>query len=271
MTAITCMHLVEHLHDAKPLMREAARLLRPGGRIYFETPHPKTLGLAGLRGKAAFTMNFYDDLTHVRLVTTGELAELARCAGLEVIEEGTSRNWVFAASHVRTNSFRRAAKNTPRARIAGLVGSPDGPPSPVKPKLLVLELWNVGDLAITTPFLRAACEKFEVTLLAKPFAADLVPIVSGRRSRWPRSTPRGRPSTEVHCCLGLALAADVHPAQATAPGTGLMSPCRGAPGPARSCAVVAERARARLGFPRIGSHLFLTRSPAPAAAIVSSL
>ena len=100
MTAITCMHLVEHLHDAKPLMREAARLLRPGGRIYFETPHPKTLGLAGLRGKAAFTMNFYDDPTHVRLVTTGELAELARGAGLEVIEEGTSRNWVFAASHV---------------------------------------------------------------------------------------------------------------------------------------------------------------------------
>jgi ADP-heptose:LPS heptosyltransferase len=45
----------------------------------------------------------------------------------------------------------------------------------VKPKLLIVELWGLGDLAIATPFLRAASEKFEVTLLAKPFALDLQP------------------------------------------------------------------------------------------------
>jgi ADP-heptose:LPS heptosyltransferase len=45
----------------------------------------------------------------------------------------------------------------------------------VKPKLLIVELWGLGDLAIATPFLRAATEKFEVTLLAKPFANDLQP------------------------------------------------------------------------------------------------
>jgi heptosyltransferase-2 len=45
----------------------------------------------------------------------------------------------------------------------------------VKPKLLIVELWGLGDLAIATPFLRAATEKFEVTLLAKPFAGDLQP------------------------------------------------------------------------------------------------
>lgn len=44
-----------------------------------------------------------------------------------------------------------------------------------KPKLLVLELWGVGDLAMATPFLRAASEKFEVTLLAKPSALALQP------------------------------------------------------------------------------------------------
>jgi ADP-heptose:LPS heptosyltransferase len=43
----------------------------------------------------------------------------------------------------------------------------------VKPKLLIIELWGLGDLAIGTPFLRKACEHYEVTLLAKPFAADL--------------------------------------------------------------------------------------------------
>ena len=45
----------------------------------------------------------------------------------------------------------------------------------MKPTLLVLELWGLGDLVIATSFLRAATEKFEVTLLAKPFALELAP------------------------------------------------------------------------------------------------
>jgi len=36
-----------------------------------------------------------------------------------------------------------------------------------------VELWGLGDLIIATPFLRAASERFEVVLLAKPFALDL--------------------------------------------------------------------------------------------------
>jgi ADP-heptose:LPS heptosyltransferase len=43
----------------------------------------------------------------------------------------------------------------------------------VKPRLLVLELWGLGDLVIATPFLRAATEKYSVTLLAKPYALEL--------------------------------------------------------------------------------------------------
>ncbi|MGA2786403.1 MAG: glycosyltransferase family 9 protein [Verrucomicrobiota bacterium] len=45
----------------------------------------------------------------------------------------------------------------------------------LKPKLLIIELWGLGDLVIATPFLRAVAERFEVTLLAKPFALDLQP------------------------------------------------------------------------------------------------
>jgi ADP-heptose:LPS heptosyltransferase len=45
----------------------------------------------------------------------------------------------------------------------------------VKPRLLVLEFWGLGDLVIATPFLRAAAEKFTVTLLAKPVAEELRP------------------------------------------------------------------------------------------------
>jgi SAM-dependent methyltransferase len=98
---ITCMHLVEHLRDATRLLRESARLLKPGGLAYFETPHPKSLTLPSPSGRAAgtFTLNFYDDLTHIRPVTAGALAQLARAAGLEPIASGTSRNWLFAAAY----------------------------------------------------------------------------------------------------------------------------------------------------------------------------
>lgn len=45
----------------------------------------------------------------------------------------------------------------------------------LKPKLLITELWGLGDLAIATPFIRAAAGKFDVTLLAKPYALDMQP------------------------------------------------------------------------------------------------
>jgi len=102
MSAITCMHLVEHLNDLTLLAKEAKRLLKPGGRIYVETPHPKTLVLSSPRGEGLgrFTLNFYDDATHVRPVSIGVLAEVLRGAGLEAADSGVSRNLIFAASHL---------------------------------------------------------------------------------------------------------------------------------------------------------------------------
>ncbi len=101
MDSITCMHLVEHLRDMTLLLQEAARLLKAGGRIYFETPHPKSLTLASPRGRAAgtFTLNFYDDPTHVQVVTMDALARQAQSIGLEVVASGISRNWLFAAAY----------------------------------------------------------------------------------------------------------------------------------------------------------------------------
>ncbi len=100
MDAITCMQLLEHLRDFGPMLREIARLLRPGGRVFFETPHPKTVAFPSPPGRAAgtFTLNFYDDLTHVRPVSMGALAQAVRALGLEVLSSSTSRNWLFAAS-----------------------------------------------------------------------------------------------------------------------------------------------------------------------------
>jgi ubiquinone/menaquinone biosynthesis C-methylase UbiE len=99
MHSITCMHLVEHLQSIDVLMREIARLLAPGGQVYFETPHPKSLNVRSPTGKAAgtFTLNFFDDPTHVRVVPIETLAAAAQREGLTVVRSGISRNWLFAA------------------------------------------------------------------------------------------------------------------------------------------------------------------------------
>jgi ADP-heptose:LPS heptosyltransferase len=49
-----------------------------------------------------------------------------------------------------------------------------------RPKLLILELWGLGDLAIASHFLEKASEKYDVTLLAKPYAHDL------QQKLWPQ-------------------------------------------------------------------------------------
>jgi SAM-dependent methyltransferase len=101
MDAITCMHLVEHLHEIDWLVAECARLLKPGAQIYIETPHPKSLSLPSLKGAAvgSFTMNFYDDPTHVRVVDIETLTAAVRRAGLAVLGSGTSRNYLFASAY----------------------------------------------------------------------------------------------------------------------------------------------------------------------------
>jgi SAM-dependent methyltransferase len=96
--AVTCMHLVEHITDLSALLHEIDRVLRPGGLVYFETPHPKTLVLSSPSGGSAgtFTINFYDDPTHLGIVPVGRLAALGRTLGFRVRRSGVSRNWALA-------------------------------------------------------------------------------------------------------------------------------------------------------------------------------
>ncbi|HUA67897.1 MAG TPA: glycosyltransferase family 9 protein [Candidatus Saccharimonadales bacterium] len=135
-----------------------------------------------------------------------------------------------------------------------------------KPKLLVVELWGVGDLAIATPFLRTASERFAVTILAKPFALELqprlwpevqvvpfiVPWTAFRRKyrlwRWPwkRLLALRRQLREERFEFGLSARWD----------------------PRDHLLLKLSDAKTRLGFPRRGSSVFLTQpleKPEPTA------
>jgi SAM-dependent methyltransferase len=101
MDTVTCMHLVEHLQKLTHLVAEAGRVLKPGGCLYIETPGPVSLRTPATAGSRSvgFTLNFYDDPTHVRPVGMESLVAEVTRAGLRVTEQGVSRNWLFAASH----------------------------------------------------------------------------------------------------------------------------------------------------------------------------
>ena len=125
-----------------------------------------------------------------------------------------------------------------------------------KPRLLVVELWGLGDLVIATPFLRAASERYEVTLLAKPYARELQPHlwpdvhVEGFVAPWTAfrrkyrlwSWPWGRIRTQLKTLarkdfdIGLSARWD----------------------PRDHVVLKLAGARQRLGFPRVQSQIFLT-------------
>lgn len=134
----------------------------------------------------------------------------------------------------------------------------------VKPKLLALELWNIGDLAIATPFLQAAGAHYDVTLLAKPYALDLKPHFWPSINVVPFVAPwtpfRGKyrllswPWREMFR-LRRQLAREQFDA-----GVSIR------PDPRDHVLLKLIGARNRLGFPRLASQALLTRALAPPGA-----
>ncbi len=136
----------------------------------------------------------------------------------------------------------------------------------MKRKLLVIELWGVGDLAIATPFLRKACEQFDVTLLAKPYALDL------QERFWPslKVVTFNAPWTSFDRKYHLL----------SWPWAGMISLWKklylekfdvalsarwsaGGGDPREHLLLQISGAKKRLGFPRTGSQLFLTHPLLP--------
>jgi ADP-heptose:LPS heptosyltransferase len=133
-------------------------------------------------------------------------------------------------------------------------------PDSRRPRLLVLELWGLGDLALALPFLRAAAEFADVTLLAKPHAAPLLrrfaPTVELIALDAPWTAFRGK--YRLHRWPWPALAAVVRELRAR--GFDLAASAR--PDPRDHLLMRLGGARERYGFARAGSGLLLSRSMA---------
>jgi SAM-dependent methyltransferase len=82
-------HVVEHLHNGDEVVAKLLEKLKPGGFFYIEFPGEKSTRLPSMAG----TLNFYDDSSHVRLYSVGELREVFERHGCAVLKSGTRRNW----------------------------------------------------------------------------------------------------------------------------------------------------------------------------------
>ena len=130
----------------------------------------------------------------------------------------------------------------------------------MKAKLLVVELWGLGDLIIATPFLQAASQTYEVTLAAKPYAVDL------QRRFWPnvRVVPFVAPWTAFRFKDKYRLYAwpwrglfRLLQSLATQRFDFGLSARWG--DPRDHLLLLLAGAKARLGFPRLGSGIILTK------------
>jgi ADP-heptose:LPS heptosyltransferase len=138
-----------------------------------------------------------------------------------------------------------------------------------KPKLLVIEVWNLGDLAIATPFLRAASQQFDVTLLAKPYARDMQSRFWPQIKICPFTAPWTGFSQKYHFWrwpmmemlrIRQTLAAEKFDIGVSAHRARLGGD------PRDHFLLKIVGARERIGLPNIGSTIFLTKSlphPAP--------
>ena len=130
-----------------------------------------------------------------------------------------------------------------------------------KLRLLIFEHWGIGDLALATPFIAAATESFDVSVMAKPFAsalqkrwwptARLIPLVAPwtrftgkyRLHRWPwtQLTTAFRQIRAVRATHAVSARYD----------------------PRDHLLIFMSGAKRRIGFGRIGSQLLLTDNLTP--------
>lgn len=88
---IWIVHVIEHLHNGDKVIENLLKKLKIGGFMYIEYPGIRSTKLPSMYG----TLNFKDDLSHVRVYSVKELSALFRENNTKVIQGGMRRNVYF--------------------------------------------------------------------------------------------------------------------------------------------------------------------------------
>jgi SAM-dependent methyltransferase len=88
---VLVVHVIEHLLKGNDIIQAAVKKLKPGGIIYIEWPHERSISFPSMRD----TLNFFDDDTHVRIWSMQEVCNILLKAGLKIQKAGTRRNWRY--------------------------------------------------------------------------------------------------------------------------------------------------------------------------------
>jgi SAM-dependent methyltransferase len=92
--AILMVHVIEHLYNGDEVIKCLLPKLKSGGYIYLEYPGEKSTRLPSMKG----TLNFNDDITHVRVYSVKELTKLFIDNNCKILKAGMRRNiWFIIA------------------------------------------------------------------------------------------------------------------------------------------------------------------------------
>jgi hypothetical protein len=82
-------HVIEHLDNGDLVIAGLLPKVRAGGTAYIEFPSRRSTRLPSKKG----TLNFYDDETHRRIYSIGEVSKIFLDGGWKVLRSGARRDW----------------------------------------------------------------------------------------------------------------------------------------------------------------------------------
>lgn len=92
-SAIVCFDVVEHLDTPDVFIREAYRVLRPGGIMIITTPNPESFGNKVKKDVPGLLPSMYLDKTHVSLLNIATWQQLFAENGFTIKSAGTDFIW----------------------------------------------------------------------------------------------------------------------------------------------------------------------------------
>ena len=122
---VVASHVLEHVSDPLAFFAELARICKPGGKIYIETPSDRSLLVKSDGDVASHSFfSFWDDPTHLKPWSPAALYRLAISFGFRPTEVGyfgtmwdkvllplhTIKAWISGDRHALTNAVWKAHK-----------------------------------------------------------------------------------------------------------------------------------------------------------------